>query len=57
MQRLYRTPKMVRSDKHTPPMALKILSSEFREGDIVHFEHGAEGLELTPVIQAQVVEE
>ena len=39
------------------PLALKILSGEFHEGDIVRVERGAEGLELTPVIQAEVVEE
>jgi ATP-dependent Clp protease ATP-binding subunit ClpB len=39
------------------PLALKILSGEFHEGDIVRVKRGAEGLELTPVIQAEVVEE
>ncbi len=39
------------------PLALKILSGEFHEGDIVRVERGAEGLELTPVIQGEVVEE
>ena len=39
------------------PLALKILSGEFHEGDIVRVDRGAEGLELTPVIQAEVVEE
>ena len=36
-------------------VALKILPGEFLEGDIVRVERGAEGLELTPVLQAQVV--
>jgi len=39
------------------PLALKILSGEFHEGDIVRVERGTEGLELTPVIQGEVVEE
>ncbi len=39
------------------PLALKILAGEFREGDIVRVERGDDGLEFTPVIQAEVVEE
>jgi len=39
------------------PLALKILSGEFHEGDNVRVERGAEGLELTPVIRGEVVEE
>jgi hypothetical protein len=57
MQRLYRRPKMVRSDERTLPLALKILSDEFHEGDIVRVECRANRLELTPVMQAEVVEE
>jgi ATP-dependent Clp protease ATP-binding subunit ClpB len=39
------------------PLAIKILSGEFHEGDIVRVEHGAGELEFTSVIQAEVVEE
>ena len=39
------------------PLALKILSGEFHEGDIVRVESGQERLEFTPVIQGEVVEE
>jgi ATP-dependent Clp protease ATP-binding subunit ClpB len=39
------------------PLALAILSGEFREGDIVQVDRGTDGLTFTPVIQAEVVEE
>jgi ATP-dependent Clp protease ATP-binding subunit ClpB len=37
-------------------LALKILSGEFQPGSIVQVERGAQGLEYTPVLQAEVVE-
>jgi ATP-dependent Clp protease ATP-binding subunit ClpB len=39
------------------PLALKILSGELHEGEIVQVERGEEGLTFTPVVQAEVVEE
>jgi len=39
------------------PLALKILSGEFREGDIIRVDRKDDGLEFAPVIQAEVVEE
>ena len=39
------------------PLALRILSGEFHEGDLVRVDRGAEGLSFTPVVQAEVVEE
>ena len=39
------------------PLALRILSGEFHEGDLVRVDRGAEGLTFTPVVQAEVVEE
>jgi ATP-dependent Clp protease ATP-binding subunit ClpB len=39
------------------PLALAILSGEFREGDLILVERGPEGLTFTPVVQAEVVEE
>jgi ATP-dependent Clp protease ATP-binding subunit ClpB len=39
------------------PLALAILSGEFREGDIIRVDRGVEGLTFTPMLQAEVVEE
>jgi ATP-dependent Clp protease ATP-binding subunit ClpB len=39
------------------PLALQILSGNFREGEIIRVDRGAEGLTFTPVVQAEVVEE
>ncbi len=39
------------------PLALKILSGELHEGEIVQVERGEEGLIFTPLVQAEVVEE
>jgi ATP-dependent Clp protease ATP-binding subunit ClpB len=38
------------------PLALKMLSGEFEEGDIVKVDRKEDGLEFTPVRQAEVVE-
>jgi ATP-dependent Clp protease ATP-binding subunit ClpB len=39
------------------PLALRILSGDFHEGDLVRVDRGPEGLTFTPVVQAEVVEE
>jgi ATP-dependent Clp protease ATP-binding subunit ClpB len=39
------------------PLALSILSGEFREGDTIRVDRGAEGLTFTAMLQAEVVEE
>jgi ATP-dependent Clp protease ATP-binding subunit ClpB len=39
------------------PLALKILSGDFLEGESIRVERGDEGLEFTPVLQAAEVEE
>jgi ATP-dependent Clp protease ATP-binding subunit ClpB len=39
------------------PLALRILSGEFHEGDLVRVDRGAEGLTFTPLVQGEVVEE
>lgn len=39
------------------PLALKILSGDFLEGETIRVERGQEGLEFTPVLQAATVEE
>jgi ATP-dependent Clp protease ATP-binding subunit ClpB len=39
------------------PLALQLLSGEFREGDLIRVDRGPEGLTFTPVVQAEVVEE
>jgi ATP-dependent Clp protease ATP-binding subunit ClpB len=39
------------------PLALRILSGEFHEGDVVRVDRGPEGLTFTPVVQAEVVSE
>ena len=38
------------------PLALKILSGDFHEGDLSRVDRGTEGLAFTPVVQGQVVE-
>ncbi len=38
------------------PLALRLLSGEFPEGSIIRVDRGAEGLEFTPVLQAEVIE-
>jgi len=39
------------------PLALAILSGEFREGDIISVDRGKDGLTFTPIVQAEIVEE
>lgn len=39
------------------PLAMKILSGEFHEGDLIRVDRGTTGLEFTKVVQAEVVEE
>ena len=39
------------------PLAIKILSGEFQEGDLIRVDRGPEGLTFTRVVQAEVVEE
>jgi ATP-dependent Clp protease ATP-binding subunit ClpB len=39
------------------PLALRILSGDFHDGDTIRVERGAEGLEFTAIAQAEVVEE
>jgi hypothetical protein len=39
------------------PLALKLLSGEFSEGDLIRVDRGPDGLIFTAVLQAQVVEE
>ncbi len=39
------------------PLALRILSGDFHDGDTIRVDRGAEGLEFTAVAQAEVVEE
>jgi ATP-dependent Clp protease ATP-binding subunit ClpB len=39
------------------PLALKVLSGEFNEGDTIQVERGADGLNFTPVVEAEVVAE
>jgi ATP-dependent Clp protease ATP-binding subunit ClpB len=38
------------------PLALSILSGQFGEGDVIRVERGLEGLEFTPLVNAEVVE-
>jgi ATP-dependent Clp protease ATP-binding subunit ClpB len=38
-------------------LALKLLSGEFHEGDIIRVERGEDGLTFSAVVQAEVVEE
>lgn len=38
------------------PLAMQILSGEYREGDTIRVDRGAEGLTFTPAVQAEVVE-
>jgi ATP-dependent Clp protease ATP-binding subunit ClpB len=38
------------------PLALKILSGDFQEGDLIRIDRDSNGLTFTPVIQGQVVE-
>jgi ATP-dependent Clp protease ATP-binding subunit ClpB len=38
------------------PLALSILSGEFKEGDMIRVERGREGLAFTPLVEAEVVE-
>ena len=38
------------------PLALKILSGEFREGDVIEVEKGRDGLVFTTAVQGEVVE-
>jgi ATP-dependent Clp protease ATP-binding subunit ClpB len=37
------------------PLALRILSGDFHEGDLIRVDHGPEGLTFTPVPQAEAV--
>ncbi len=37
------------------PLALRILSGEFPEGALIRVDRGADGLEITPILQAEVV--
>jgi ATP-dependent Clp protease ATP-binding subunit ClpB len=37
------------------PLAMRILSGEFHEGDLIRVDHGPDGLTFTPVAQAEVV--
>ncbi len=37
------------------PLALRILSGDFHEGEMVRVDRGSEGLTFTPVVQAEVV--
>ena len=39
------------------PLALRLLSGEFQEGEIIQVDRGPEGLTFTPVLQGEVVEE
>ncbi|MEO8354325.1 MAG: ATP-dependent chaperone ClpB [Chloroflexota bacterium] len=38
------------------PLALKILSAEFREGDVIEVDRGTDGLVFTTAVQGEVVE-
>jgi ATP-dependent Clp protease ATP-binding subunit ClpB len=38
------------------PLALKILAGEFREGDVIQVDRGADGLVFSTVAQGEVVE-
>lgn len=38
------------------PLALKILSGDFQEGDVIRVDRGEEGLEFTSAVQGEVVE-
>ena len=38
------------------PLALKLLSGEFHEGDLVHIDRGPDGLTFTPAVQAEIVQ-
>ncbi|NJC98109.1 MAG: ATP-dependent chaperone ClpB [Anaerolineae bacterium] len=38
------------------PLALKILSGDFHEGDVIRVDHGEEGLVFTSAVQGEVVE-
>jgi ATP-dependent Clp protease ATP-binding subunit ClpB len=39
------------------PLAMSILSSEFRQGDTIRVDRSPQGLEFTPVLQAEILEE
>ena len=39
------------------PLALRILSGEFHEGDLIRVDRGPDGLTFTAVIQGEMVEE
>ena len=39
------------------PLAIKILSGHFEEGDTIQVDRDAEGLSFTPLLQTEVVEE
>ena len=39
------------------PLALRLLSGELREGDVIQVERGPDGLTFTPVLQAEVIAE
>ncbi len=39
------------------PLALHILSGDFREGDVIRVDRGPDGLNFTAVVQAEMVEE
>jgi ATP-dependent Clp protease ATP-binding subunit ClpB len=39
------------------PLALAILSGEFREGDIISVDRGEDGLTFTAIVEAEIVEE
>ncbi len=39
------------------PLAMRILSGDLHEGDLVHVDRGPDGLTFTPMIQGEVVEE
>ena len=39
------------------PLALKILSGEFHQGDLIRVDRGADGLKFTPVVMADVAAE
>jgi ATP-dependent Clp protease ATP-binding subunit ClpB len=38
------------------PLAMKILASEFREGDVIEVDRGKDGLVFTTAVQGEVVE-
>jgi ATP-dependent Clp protease ATP-binding subunit ClpB len=39
------------------PLALKVLSGEFHEGDTIQVERGGEGLIFTPMVEGEIVSE